>query len=530
MRPSNHLHLSQELKQQLKLTPEMRLRLEVLQGTYMELREILNKELQENPILDDVIFKEDIAPETSREEKSQTEDVKIGDKSNMEEIDFKDYGNTFGDEQVLGDSLKPHTGPNETDFTDYDNSEINSVEDSWREKTAEIPVTGEHLEDGDSGWRERPETEYNPDIAKINEYRYDSITDDRDKDLNSVLLRQLNTLDLEEDVYQAVYTVISLVDEKGFLQSGADTIAAETGLKPEAVQSAVDIIKTFEPTGVGAKDVRESLLMQLKEKRLKDSLSYKIVEENFDLLSRQQFEKLAVIYKTSEENIKKAEDEIKLLSPYPGYQFSGEAKEYIVPDIIVDEDEEGNFSVRIFGEFPELVVNKEQLEVYRNNKETKQYAKKYEESLKTLKNSWDERNKTIKKVVEKILQIQEFYMKNEETGLKPLTLKEVADEIGVHESTISRIVSRKYIQLPGGIKPLKDFFSSKLKSADGDVSSNTVKEKIRIMIETEDASSPLTDTQIEEKLKESGINIARRTVSKYREQLEILPASSRKRQ
>ncbi|PKL90667.1 MAG: RNA polymerase sigma-54 factor [Candidatus Goldiibacteriota bacterium HGW-Goldbacteria-1] len=506
MRPSNHLHLSHELKQQLKLTPEMRLRLEVLQGSYMELREILNKELQENPILDDVIFKEDINPETTAIEKNKTEDVKIGEKSNMEEIDYNNYDNTFGEQENTG----------------------------WKEKNAEVndlkSIDNSTGEIEDSGWRERPETEYNPDAGKVNDYRYDSLTDDRDKDLNSVLIRQLNTMDLEEDIYQAVFNVISMIDDRGFLEIEDSRIAGETGLSPEIIACAIQIIQKFEPTGVGARNVKESLLMQLKEKKMKDSLAYKIIEENFELLSRQQFEKLASIYKTSEENIKKAEEEIKLLSPYPGHQFSGDVKNYIIPDIIVDEDEEGKYHVHIFGEFPQLVVNKEQLELYKSNKETKPFAKKYEENLKTLKNSWDERNKTIKTVVEKILQIQDYYMKNEETGLKPLTLKEVADEIGVHESTISRIVSRKYIQLPGGIKPLKDFFSSKLKGADGDVSSDSVKGKIRAMIDAEDVSSPLTDTQIEEKLKESGINIARRTVSKYREQLEILPASSRKRQ
>jgi RNA polymerase sigma-54 factor len=143
--------------------------------------------------------------------------------------------------------------------------------------------------------------------------------------------------------------------------------------------------------------------------------------------------------------------------------------------------------------------------------------------------SWEERNKTIKNVVKKILEIQMEYLKNEETGLKPLTLKEVADEVGMHESTISRIVSRKYIQMPTGVFPLNRFFSSKLSSTDGDVSSDSVKERIRVMIDGEEQSKPLTDTDIEEKLKGEGVKIARRTVTKYREAMDILPANSRKK-
>jgi RNA polymerase sigma-54 factor len=252
--------------------------------------------------------------------------------------------------------------------------------------------------------------------------------------------------------------------------------------------------------------------------------------------------KIAAAFKVKEEDVRSAEDTIKKFSPFPGKNFSGdqevlnrlgggtaENSSYITPDIFVEEDEAtGKFKINVAGEFPEIKVNQATIEEYKKHKETKDFIKSYENRLKTLMTALQDRNRTIKAVVEKIISVQGDFLKNEESGLKPLTLKEIAEVVKVHESTVSRIVSRKYIQMPYGVLPLKSFFSSKLETTGGSVSSSSIKDKIKGIIEKEDKANPLTDTDIAKMLTSQGVTIARRTVTKYREAMDILPVNVRK--
>ncbi len=252
------------------------------------------------------------------------------------------------------------------------------------------------------------------------------------------------------------------------------------------------------------------------------------MEKYFGLLSKKEYKKLARIFKVSEQDIKKAEEIMKELSPYPGRNLTKYANEYIVPDIIVTE-EDGIYRINMAGDIPEIKINKEYLEMYKEKKETKDFIRKYEARIKAILSSIEERNKTTVKVVGKILEIQRDFLSNEMTGLKPLTLKEIAGDVGVHESTISRIVSRKYVQMPSGVFPLKMFFSGKLDTTEGEVSSSSIKEKIKGMIENEDKTNPLTDMEISDSLNKQGVNISRRTIAKYRDQADIPSAGMRKR-
>jgi len=485
MSPSNNLNIYQGLKQELglKLTPEMRLRLDVLQATNLELRDILNKELEENPIIEDVLAAEDDSKVKDRadDRKEKTDDINMdGDVGRMDEIDRDEYENVFGRE-----SYEPLRG-----F----------------------------------------ESEYNPELGKIRDFKYNSIEADEEVTLHEELHRQLLAMGIKDEAHVAVYKLIPYVDDNGFIKTPVADICTDTGLSEEAVKKAIAIIQSFEPAGVGAPDAREALLIQLRRMNLKDSLAYQIVEKKFDILAKQQYDKLASIFKVSVENINKAGDIIKGLSPSPGKNFSSDKTEYVTPDVIVEEDEEtGDYEIKIPGEFPEIKINRKYLDLYKNNKQTKDFIKKYENRVKTLIGSLGERNKTVKKVVEKIIAVQKDFLKDEKKGLKPLTLKEIADDVQVHESTISRIVSRKYIQLPTGVFSLKKFFSSKLSSSEGNVSSHSVKAKIVEIIENEDKSKPFTDTEIAKMLNSGGINISRRTVTKYREQSNILPVNNRKK-
>ncbi len=463
---NNNLNLQQELKQQLRLTHETKLSLDILQATYMELEDILNQELVNNPIIEDITIRK---PEEKNINKEES-------KEELEEnINKNDEENTF---------------------------------ESFN----------------------REETEENKEYNKTIDYHYNSIKQIEQIDLQTFLLEKLDEMNIEnQELYNAVKAIIFELDDNGFLSITLDEIAAEAGLSKEILEIGLKIIQSVdEPSGVGARNIIESLLIQLKHKNLTDSLAYKIVESHFELLEKKNYEKLSQIYKVTVDDIKNAEKIIKECDPYPGKNFKVHEKPiYIVPDIIVTE-EEGKLKVNIMGSEIDIKVNQSYLEEYKKDSKTKDFIEKYQKNVKDLMDALDKRNKTIQKIVELILNIQKDYIINPEVGLKPLTLKEIADAIGVHESTVSRTVSRKYIQLPSGVYPLKSFFSQKLQTSYGDISNNAVKEKIKKLIGNEDRNNPLTDTEITEILNKEGINISRRTVTKYREQLGIMSVSMRK--
>jgi RNA polymerase sigma-54 factor len=499
MNPSNDLNLSQSLKQELglRLTPEMMLRIDVLQATHLELGEILNKEMEENPLIEDIVTPDEgVKAETEGpEEKEETEDIIVdGGEAHMDSMDAESYENVFERDSF----------PSERQY----------------------------------------EREYNPEIGKINDKNYNDISVE-DLGIQAFLLKQLNERKIPDEYYTPVYALITSIDQNGLITEPLENISIQTGIEKKDLEKALDILQNygFEPPGVGARDARESLLMQLRQKNMKDSLAYEIIDREFKLLSRQSYSKLAAVFKVKEEDVRKAEEDIKKLYPFPGKNFSGdqevlnrlgggtaENSTYITPDIMVEEDEQtGKFKISIAGEFPEIKVNRETIEEYKKHKDTKDFIKSYENRLRALMIALQDRNRTIKAVVEKIVAVQGDFLKNEEAGLKPLTLKEIAEAVNVHESTVSRIVSRKYIQMPYGVIPLKSFFTSKLETSNGSVSSAAIKNRIKDIINKEDGANPLTDTEITKTLNMEGVTISRRTVTKYREALEILPVNVRKK-
>ena len=386
MEYSNKLNLSQGLKQELglKLTPEMRLRLDVLQATHLELRDILNKELSENPVLEDFIEDDDesIVRSESAEKAEKTEDLSRGtEETHLDELDSGSYENLFEAE--------------------YDN-------------------------------RSAP-AEYNPEMGKFEDYKYNSMSYEEKPDLGDELTRQANAAGLNDEAYLSVVSLISSLDEKGFLTKDLDEISSETAISKEALLKALEILKSFEPAGVGATDARECLLIQLKLRGQKDTLAYKIVEKEFALLSKQNYSKLASVFKVKEDDIKKAEEVIKELSPFPAVDFAKGTNEYVVPDIVVTE-EDGSYKVHVPSNFPEVKINRKYLNMYKEKKETRDFIRAYENRVKELLKALEERNKTIENVIKKIITYQEGFLKNEEAGLKPLTYREIAQETGISES------------------------------------------------------------------------------------------------
>jgi RNA polymerase sigma-54 factor len=519
---SNKLNISQGLRHELglKLTPEMRLRLDVLQATHLELVDILNKELSENPLLDDFID-EDEETEIKGEalDKDETEDVEEEPAVKSEIPGIKDAA---AEEEEF--AIKEEAGDKKEETEDLKMTENDPHMDEY--DSGEY----ENVFENDNYDIKSPSPDYNPEMGKFDEYKYNSITREEKKELSSELIKQLNAAGLSDELYLSVNTLISYLDEKGFLETPLQEIAAQTSIPLESLAKGLEILHSLEPGGAGARDTRESLLIQLQLKGLKDSLAYKIVEKGFEQLTRQNHAKLALSLKVKEEDIKNAEETIKELNPFPGSIFTEGLNEYVVPDIIVTE-EEGKYKIHVPSNFPVMKVNWKLIKEYKLKKETKDFIKAYEARVKEIMRALEERNKTIENMIKKIITFQEGYLHSEDAGLKPLTYKEIALESGVSESTVSRVVSKKYIQLPSGVFPLKKFFTTGIETSNGGgmMSNSVIRSKIKDIIDAEDIKHPVNDTDLEKMLKTQGIPVARRTVTKYREQLGILPANLRKK-
>ncbi|MEI7542614.1 MAG: RNA polymerase factor sigma-54 [bacterium] len=517
---SNKLNISHTIKHELgiNLTPEMRMRLSILQATLPELTDILNKEISENPLLDG--FDEEDEDPTLKGEVTDKEE-------------------STDDDEV---SAKSETTDN-SDLADSD-SEYNAKEEirEKKDETEDLKMSENdpHLDEFDSGQYENnfenenyiknPTPDYNPEMGKFDEYKYNSMTHEEEDTLAYELITQLNALHLSDELYLSVNLLILNLNKNGFLETPLTEIAEVNSFSVEVLAKGLEILRLFEPSGVGASNVEESLLIQLQQKGLKDSLAYQIIEKHFDLFTRRNFEKLAQIFKVKEVDIKNAGETIKELNPSPISNFSDVASEYVVPDVIVTE-ENGKYTINVPSNFPIMRVNKKLIKQYKENKQTSDFIKTYEARIKEIMRGLEERTKTIEKIIKKIITIQDGYLHSEEAGLKPLTYKEIALDAGVSESTVSRVVSKKYIQLPTGVFPLKKFFTTGVETSNGGglMSNAVIKAKIKDIINSEDSKNPINDTDIEKILKEQGIPVARRTVTKYREQLAFLPANLRKK-
>jgi RNA polymerase sigma-54 factor len=302
----------------------------------------------------------------------------------------------------------------------------------------------------------------------------------------------------------------------------------------EEAVAMLAVIQRLDPAGVGARDLRECLLLQLEDEGQQETLVYRLVSEAFDDLIGHRWTELAKRYGLAPKDVQNAADELARLDPKPGLRFAGKADEYVVPDLVVDNPD-GDYRISLNdGGMPRLRISKVYRDLARDKSrfvgENREFITQKLNSASWLIQAIEQRRQTMLKVMHFIVDRQrEFFEKGVEY-LRPLTLREVAEVLDLHESTVSRVTSRKYVQTPRGVYPLKFFFSSSVSTTTGeDASSRAVKAQISKLVAEEDAARPMTDAAIVSALKRRGIQIARRTVAKYREQLGILPARMRKR-
>jgi len=323
------------------------------------------------------------------------------------------------------------------------------------------------------------------------------------------------------------------IDKDGYLDVPVEDLANESGATTDKVEQILSLMQTFDPIGVCARNLSECLLNQAKYFDLDDTIVIEIITNHLNHLENKNYKAICKVLKTNIEDIISAVNVIIGLDPRPGLQFLDEEPQYITPDIYVYKLDD-NFVIMLNDDgMPKLRVNPFYKSAVKNGKKmpdnVKDYVQEKMRSATWLIRSIHQRQKTIYKVMESILKFQRVFFDKGIEHLKPMVLRDVAEDIEMHESTISRVTTNKFVHTPRGIFELKYFFNSSIRSVDGDaLASASVQEKIRLIIESENPQKPYSDDKISKLLKEANINIARRTVAKYREIMKVLPSSKRK--
>ncbi|MDB6077749.1 MAG: polymerase subunit sigma-54 [Akkermansiaceae bacterium] len=458
--------LHQSLSQQQSLAPQMRRSLEILQANSMELQQLVQQALEINPVLEDI-----------------TESISL-------------------------DAEGPES--DEADSLDY----LNDTDDDWR----------------DLQIMERRTSTMSQDDAERREHLYNSIV--APETLQQHLSHQLDLSLVEPDVRSATRHLIGNLDPRGFLDLPARELASRLDISKAVMETAVKLLQSFEPPGIGASGIQESLLLQLERKGDSGSLEYRIVRDHLEELARKRYPQIARVLGTTVERIAEAATRIGRLTPNPGGDFDPTGNPYIQPDVVIEDSDEG-WKARLTNEYlPKLRISdfyKDMLGKTGNDRKARHFLREQIREGRTLIRSLSLRQETILTIAEKLIEHQPAFLAKGPRHLRPLTMNEIADQIGLHATTISRAVAGKYVLTPHGLMEMRAFFAAGYQTADGtEVSNAGVREAIQELVTKEDAAKPLSDDAIAKQLKTQGIPVARRTVAKYREQLGILPSHLRK--
>lgn len=479
------ISLQLKLAQKLILTPQLQQAIKLLQLPQLELSQVLNQELVENPVLEESIDEYASDYEITREERDNEEPVsEARDDSEM---------------------------PLEQVFTSHES------DDYFMDRASDGRDLGYFT----------PGTEEAPTFEQFVSSR---------PDLVDHLMWQLRFIDADDSIRCVCEFIIGNLDDDGYLQVSLEEIATFCSVSAEAAEKALAMVQRFDPTGIAARDLRECLLMQVRELGLSGTLVDRIISDGMEELKRRQYAQLARRFGVTADDVSAAVAAIETLEPRPARNFVSSETSYIAPDVYLVRDEDG-FRIMLNDEgMPRLRLNsfyRRMLEDKRSlSSDERTFLEEKMRSAVWLLKSLDQRNKTIYRVTESILKYQGDYFEKGVSHLKPLTLKEIAGDLGMHESTISRVTSNKYIQTPDGLLPFRYFFSSSLGSSKGDsdvVAATSVKQMVRKVVADEDPSAPHSDQKIVELLKAKGVEIARRTVAKYRDELKIPPQNRRKK-
>jgi RNA polymerase sigma-54 factor len=483
----------QKLSQRLAMTPLMQQSLHLLQLPNAELEQLVLEEATQNPFLE---IKGEIDDEAA-------------------EVDHQQPGGL--------DSAVLEGHPSEQDAV--------SAEDSTAGSFEQVDVNWDDLYD--DNWTPPPARVAQPDPDEEEHDLEDFVA--APSSLFDNLRWQIRVMPAPERLRELAERLIGYLDEDGYLRVPLEEIAQESGCSLPELEEALRLVQSLDPPGIGARSLAECLEIQLRHRRVDDPLAYEIVRKYLPELQKKNIKKLAKQLGAEEERVRNLVNLISSLEPKPGYAYSTTPPAYIRPDVIVrriDNDyyvfvDDGLLSdLRISPTYRRLLEDPDRL----GNEEERKFAREKLKAAQWLVKNINRRKNTLLRVAQAIVDHQREFFDKGINYLKPLTLRQIAEEVGMHESTVARVTSGKYMDTPRGTFEMKYFFSRGLPSDSGEEASNrTVKQMIAELIENDDPNNPMSDQRIVELLKEKGINIARRTVAKYREQLGILPSRLRKK-
>jgi RNA polymerase sigma-54 factor len=355
------------------------------------------------------------------------------------------------------------------------------------------------------------------------------------KSFDEYLVEQLTLVDLDADHERAALAIVGSLDGDGFLRASVEEIAAVAGVTPDVAAEALSLVQQLDPPGVGARTLAEALLLQIDYLGLEEPLLIRIIESHLDDVGANHFRKVARALKTDETEVRRLVAVLRTLNPRPAGAYSpGVSPGYIVPDVTIRRFDDEWLIIPNNDAVPTLRVSVSYRDMLRSRSssddETRRYLKERIRSAESFIRNVERRKDTVSRITQIILEVQAEFFEDGQGPLRPLRLEDVAVEIGVHLSTVSRGVTGKYMATPYGLFELKHFFSGGYRTSSGvDVSSTTVKGRLRELIEAEDTAKPLSDQRLAELLSEDGIPVARRTVAKYREEMHIEPSWVRRR-
>jgi RNA polymerase sigma-54 factor len=528
------VRLTTSLSQRLVLTPQLRQRIEMLQMTTLELTDLIQQQLNENPVLEEVATQEE-AQEMA--EKILDHMASGGEIENFPaptvEASAPELGtpssNGSGEsetEAVLPDSETEFAANADAEGASQEAGEELAPEDS-RDPFEEVDFGREFQDYLDPGYKTQ-EFEYKEDAPTFEQFLTKAPS------LNEHLEWQLHMDCAEGEVCKAAECVIGNLDQDGRLNATNEEIAAAGGWSDEIVERAREIVMTLEPVGCGARDVRECLLSQLEARGETERLAVQLIRDHLEELQQHKLPHLSKQIGVDVETLSAELQFIRTLDPFPGRRYSSEEPILIAPEIYIEKLEDDDDYTIYFADdgSPRLRVNpsyQNMLSQDGTTKETRNFIKEKMRSAIDLLRNIEHRRQTIYRVVESIVHRQREFLDKGVQYIKPMMLKDIAEDIGMHLSTVSRVVNRKYAHTPQGVIELRRFFTEGMMNEDGEeVSTRIIKLKIKKLIEEEDTHNPITDDQVVKILVKDGIKLSRRTVAKYRDQMSI-PGSRERR-
>ncbi|MBQ7190953.1 MAG: RNA polymerase factor sigma-54 [Kiritimatiellae bacterium] len=506
--------LAQQQRQIQTIAPQLRQSLEMLQKPILELRQSVYHEMARNPLLEEMVD-----PAETRESDGQHQEDEQSISDYGQDYDREIDGREDPYELQHGMSLEENESRDQEQELNFDPDDATMLnqDDEFRDYSLQGMENGVDLEDQ----------------SEKRQYLFDSLR--QPVSLQEHLLTQLSYLSLPEEDFLLARMLVENIGNDGYFSGSLPDIEMVTSRSEKEVLRVLSIIQQFDPPGVGARTVRECLLLQLHARDpspLRDS-AIRLVDQHLELLARHDTSALCAELKVSREELARIQEMIRSLDPRPGLQFSATNTVYVEPEVTVVRERDGRYVAHVENDrIPQIHISEKYRQLLDDpgtSAETKKYVRDRLHAALFLIQSIEQRQETIRKIAQTIVDTQKDFWTKGIRELRPMTMVDVAKQVGVHETTVSRTVANKYMRTPVGVFLMKFFFSTGLKaSTGGTVSNKSVQDMVAALVRAEDRDKPLSDQDIAEKLKEKGIECARRTVAKYRDILKI-PSSSKRR-